>query len=508
MKPSLIWMAALGGAIIFGGVPIARGATVVFTVREADSSEPVPCRIHLKNPAGEPVFPRGLPKWNDHFVCPGTVTLDLPPGIYPYEVERGPEYRRVSGALVASESETVAANETLERLVDLRKEGWWSGDLHIHRAVEEMPLLMRAEDLDIGPVITWWNNRNIWRDRPIPEDPLVRVKGPRFFRIMAGEDEREGGALMFFNLDRPVDITGSSREFPSPMKFLRAVKEQDHAWVDIEKPFWWDVPVWLACGPVDSIGLANNHMCRNSMYEDEAWGRPRDTNRLPNPRGNGFWSQEIYYHILNSGLRLPPSAGSASGVLPNPVGYNRVYVQVGSEPDYASWWENLRRGRCWVTNGPILRVQANDSPPGTVFHGDGNSPLNVQLHADLILQDPATHLDIIQNGAVVRQIPITPDQTAYDLGSLALRESGWFLVRVICDVPETFRFASTAPFYVEMPESPRRVSRRSAAFFLDWVRERRNRIHLDNPNQREPVLKWHRLAEDFWRQKLAEANAE
>ena len=28
----------------------------------------------------------------------------------------------------------------------------------------------------------------------------------------------------------------------------------------------------------------------------------------------------IYYHLLNCGLRVPPSAGSASGVLPNPVG--------------------------------------------------------------------------------------------------------------------------------------------------------------------------------------------
>jgi len=29
-------------------------------------------------------------------------------------------------------------------------------------------------------------------------------------------------------------------------------------------------------------------------------------------------------------------------------------------------------------------------------------------------------------------------------------ESGWFLVRVITDNPKTFRFASTAPYYVEI----------------------------------------------------------
>ena len=32
--------------------------------------------------------------------------------------------------------------------------GWYSGDLHTHRNPEEMPLLARAEELNIAPVIT------------------------------------------------------------------------------------------------------------------------------------------------------------------------------------------------------------------------------------------------------------------------------------------------------------------------------------------------------------------
>ena len=89
--------------------------------------------------------------------------------------------------------------------------------------------------------------------------------------------------------------------------------------MDIEKPFWWDVPIWLASGKIDTIGIANNHMCRDWVYFNprtggEAWGRPRDVKRLPHPHGNAHWTQEIYYHALNAGLRVPPSAGSASGV--------------------------------------------------------------------------------------------------------------------------------------------------------------------------------------------------
>jgi arylsulfatase A-like enzyme len=46
---------------------------------------------------------------------------------------------------------------------------------------------------------------------------------------------------------------------------LREAFAQPEAWVDVEKPFWWDMPTWVATGRVRSIGLANNHMCRRPM---------------------------------------------------------------------------------------------------------------------------------------------------------------------------------------------------------------------------------------------------
>jgi hypothetical protein len=128
---------------------------------------------------------------------------------------------------------------------------------------------------------------------------------------MAGEDERGGGALLYFNLARPLPIKKLEREYPSGAKFLEMVREFPQAHVDMEKPFWWDMPVWVAVGRVDSIGLANNHMWRDGGLFTEAWGRPRDKLFYPDPQGNGRWSQDIYYHLLNCGLRIPPSAGSA-----------------------------------------------------------------------------------------------------------------------------------------------------------------------------------------------------
>jgi len=125
---------------------------------------------------------------------------------------------------------------------------------------------------------------------------------------MAGEDEREGGALMNFGRRRPLAIGGSSREYPSPMRFVEQARREgpfskNSVWIDVEKPFWWDVPIWLASEQINSIGLANNHMCRSGVYASEAWGRPRDAKRLPPPLGNGYWTQEIYYHLLSVDVR-------------------------------------------------------------------------------------------------------------------------------------------------------------------------------------------------------------
>jgi hypothetical protein len=292
------------------------------------------------------------------------------------------------------------------------------------------------------------------------------------------------------------------------MTFVEEARRQSGVWIDAEKPFWWDVPVWVASGQVDSIDLANNHMCRERMYESEAWGKPRDVARLPPPLGNGYWSQEVYYHLLKCGLRLPPSAGSASGVLPNPVGYDRVYVHADAELTYAKWWASLRAGQCFVTNGPFLRVKVDDKLPGYVFTAPPGKELALDVQVKLTNRDPIRFLEIVKNGQVERRVALEQWSKTGTLGTLRFNQSGWFLVRALADNPKTFRFASTGPFYVEIGEPKRPIRKASARFFLDWVRERAARVKLDDAQQRNEVLRYHRMAENFWQDKMAMADAE
>ncbi len=482
---------------------------IEFIVADKKTGGQIPCRIHIKDNAGKPQRVGSLPFWDDHFCCPGRVQLDLPPGDYSYEVERGPEYKRFQGVFKVHKDASSQVRLALERLVDMTDEGWWSGELHVHRRPSNIELLMKAEDLHVAPVITWRNDRNEWANQRRPPDYLLTCFDQnRYYHVMAGEDEREGGALLFFNLENPLAIAGSGREYPSPMKFVEDARRHKNVWVDVEKPFWWDVPAWLASGQIDSIGLANNHMCRSRMYENEAWGKPRDSSHLPSPLGNGYWTQEIYYHVLNCGLRIPPSAGSASGVLPNPVGYNRVYVHVEDGFSYEKWWEGLRASRSFVTNGPLLRVKVEGHFPGHVFVASQGKQIDLEVKASVTTQDPVRFLEIIKNGQVEQKVPYDEWVKTGTLGTVSFKVTGWFLVRVIADNPKTFRFASTAPYYVQIGNVKDRISKKSAQFFLNWVNERMGRIKLEDPAQRREVLLYHARAKKFWEGILAKANAE
>ena len=499
LMPCLSVLATLGPR----AAALDAAEAVVHVAATDDAGHPLTVRMHIRSAQGAIVQPSGVFFRRDYLVFSGTVALRLEPGSYRYEMERGPEYPVAAGQFEAYAESSVIISATLTRIADLAAEGWWSGDLHIHREVADMELLMEADDLHVAPVITWWNEKSQWQDAPLPAAPLQSLPGDRFIHAMAGEDERNGGALLFFNLDEPLPITGAEKEYPSPVVFAQMARTHPGVHIDVEKPFWWDVPTWLALGLVDSIGLANNHMCRASMYESEAWGKPRDAERLPPPRGNGFWTQEIYYHVLNAGLRIPPSAGSATGVLPNPIGYDRIYVHMDGPLSYPAWWDNLRTGKSFVTNGPLLRVRANDHLPGHVFM----KPEAIAIDARLTSRDRVPALEVIHNGRIAMTVPVNAPYQRLQF-EFTPKESGWFLVRAIANVPHTFRFASTAPFYIEKPGESECISRASCQFFLDWVRERIARVAIDDPAQRDEVLRWHRKAETFWKNRLEHANAE
>lgn len=480
----------------------AQGGTLSLLVTEKDKSEAVHCRVHLKDGNGKPVEAPGLPFWKNHFSCNGKAELKLAAGDYSYSVERGPEYQRAKGSFAIKEDGATELKLELERMTDMAADAWWSGETHSHRPLEEAELLMQAEDLHVAHFITWWNAANPWMKASAPpRGAPVKFGGSYFYDKFGGEDEREGGALLFLDMHGAMDVTKALDHYPPSSVYIEAARKgKKDVWVDAEKPYWWDLPLWVANGQVDTIGIANNHMQQFGVLDNESRGKARDLQRYPGKHGNGLWTQDIYYHLLNCGLRIPPSAGSASGVLWSPIGYNRIYAKVEGELTYEKWRAAVMAGRTFVTNGPLLVCRAGDEMPGHVFRAEAGKtvPINIRLHsADLIRA-----IEIVQNGKVIHSVPC--EGTLQKLPDVAL-EPGWFLVRCIADVPETFRFASTAPYYVEAADGKLPISKASAQFFVDWCKERLERFNAipeATETQKTEMLGIWKKAEAFWLGKL------
>jgi hypothetical protein len=72
----------------------------------------------------------------------------------------------------------------------------------------------------------------------------------------------------------------------------------------------------------------------------------------------------------------------------------------------------------------------------------------------------------------------------------------------------TFRFASTAPWYVEIGNHAHFLKKSSVQFFVDWCRERSAALEKNdqlNAVQKTEVLAPWRTALQFWETKLAAA---
>jgi len=155
-KARLGWALAAWAA---AGLGTAAGATV--RVRVADDTGGQAARVYLWR-GGVPLLPPGFSSYSQgderHFLVPGDFALDLEPGKYRLRIERGLEY--VPVALDLDVPRDTPLPVRLRRWVDMNGDGWYSADMHVHRDPAEIPLILRAEDLNFVPTITThvWSN--------------------------------------------------------------------------------------------------------------------------------------------------------------------------------------------------------------------------------------------------------------------------------------------------------------------------------------------------------------
>lgn len=495
---SAVWpLASLGAFLLLSASDWTAPSRFRLNVLD-ESGRPVAARLQALDSEGKPLaLPNtpGLTPIHPRNTSLGVVInraaeIELPPGAARVRIGRGAEYHPVEIAVKAGAGELKEQTATLQRWIHMAAKGWWSADLHVHRLPSDMPLLMEAADVHFAPVLTRWNdssNLATW-----PERAVFDAGAARAYSVNNCEDERGWGAALFFGLASPPKLYSmkSNRDYPSPVAVMREARHKG-AFIDLEKVIWWGSPVAAALVPPDSIGVALNHFLENTMLDQEAWGRPRDTGKYPGRAGFARYVFDLYYTYLNAGLRVPASAGSANGVIHNPLGYNRSYAYHEGRFTPERWWAAQKEGRNFVTNGPMLFLKVNGKLPGAVI--EGAREVSVQIEA--IAGSELESVELIVDGTVVRTLVASADPLrVFSSTKVPVKPGGWLAARCFQKSPATIRFAHTSPVY--FGRAPRR-SPEALDYLRAWVAADMDRItHLTGitGEQREELLALSRQA--------------
>jgi hypothetical protein len=446
-------------------------------IRDKQTGQSLPARVYLMDSAGKHWNPDGAMTYvkhqEHHFISPGSFEIKLPPGKYSMTVERGPEYRPWTSSIDLQAGQDRDETVRLHRWISMNQKGWYSGDLHNHRNLWEMDTLLLAEDLNLAPTLTDW----VWEDHSIARPPqtsqaLKQVDPFHVYSVLDKEVERlvnGPGAVDLLGLKSPIPFDGY-RLYPANDRFC-ALAHSQGGYVDAEKITWRDAAALVALDQIDFAGIVHNHFSRHGVdLETDQWGMiPKHRPEFQTIAGMPLWSMEVYYRFLNCGFRLPVSAGSASGVKAAPLGYNRVYVKLTDSFSYAHWFQSLKAGHNFATNGPMLFLEVNGQEPGAELHLPSRQPARIRLRAEALSSGSLQRLEILFKGRIIMTVP-NPDgsgRLAADFES-NVSETGWIVARCFEQPGKTIRFAHTSPVYIQFGQQSA-IVREDAQFFIDWI---------------------------------------
>lgn len=423
-------------------MPLAFFLLAALNLHITTGKHPAVARVYITDAAGK-MFripgTAGYSRRNEtHSIVDRQAAIALPPGTYTVRAEKGCEFRSVQKTVTLGTA-SLRMDLDVPRFHDMNAAGWYSGDLHIHRDPAEMPLLIQAEDLNIGPTITRHVGGTRPQAPPFPAANLHVVDRTHVVSLQNQEVERlyKGhGTVILLNTPQPVEEKLADL-FPLDIEFCRRARAQG-GFVDGEKPIWKNVPVNLALGGLDAIGVVNNHFHPHAVLLDaEKYGAmERDKPEYQTVAGFAQWMIDLYYSFLNCGFRIPVSAGSASGVMPSWIGYERVYVRLSGPFTYDGWFRDLKAGRSVATNGPLLEVEVDGQPPGAEFPWQG--PRKVRMGIAVHSREPIDRVEVVFNGQVIGN---------QKSSVVEIPEPGWLAVRCFGRAGNTIRYAHSSPFY-------------------------------------------------------------
>lgn len=456
----------------------APTGTLKLNTQNATTGKAITARVSLKRDDGKyHVPPESLfrvLKNDGHFYCGESCEFQLPAGLYKLRAFHGPEFETAYRQIEIKANEVTSTTVDLKRWVDLSKNGWYSGENHIHANYGygewyNSPRTMLAQSAGEGLSISNFMvsnsdtdgifDRRYFRGQPdsISTDETILYWNQEFRSTIWGH-------MTLINLSQLVEpiMTGFKHttnpwDTPTNSDIARKAHQQNalvnytHVAQRADDPYLnpytgKSIPIDVALGNIDSLDINNSY--------------------------NG--TVPLWYRLLNCGFRLSASAGTdcfLNRIKSRVPGGDRVYVKLDGPLEYSAWIENLRAGHSFVTNGPMLTLRADGKGIGSTIRLSG--PGRIQIEGDGVSQFPLSKVELIQDGNIVATGVLDESQKKASIKtSVRFERSGWLALRAYGpthpDHPTGGQYAHTSPIYVDVANSPA-DTRNDAIYFLKWI---------------------------------------
>ncbi|HIF12246.1 MAG TPA: hypothetical protein EYQ82_04415 [Dehalococcoidia bacterium] len=425
----------------------------------------VQARVQVLSPNGLQLAPADA-MWKvgtgePFFYSNGDFSLDVPRGQSRITVERGTEYRPWTGTVsVDNVGETVALDINLERWADLPDRGWHPGNTHIHydekeeKPDERLRYDSRVEDLRMTAVsiLRRWDLNYATNKYPLG---VLNDYTDTHHHVQVGEENRHNdkdgwsrgyGHVMFLNIRNIVDpisrgalIDTFDPDYPPLSWACDDARDQDGLVIWCHNGQGMEAPVAAALGKVDAINLFDPYW--NDVEYD------------------------IWYRMLNCGIKMPASTGSDWFV----CSANRIYSQTGGAFSYDDWLAGIKRGETFITNGPAISISVDGSPPGSTVQVSTGGMTHVKL--DWSSHYAVDTIEIVQDGSVVKRV--STDVSNATAGSLEadiqIGADGWIAARLGSTQRDSFAqalWAHTSAVYIDTGGKKSDAQAASAALFV------------------------------------------
>ncbi len=398
-----------------------------------------------------------IPHWKEPvmYQTSGDFTIEFSPGKWRISLEHGNEYIPVKEEFIIPKNikKELAKTFVLKRWTNLPKLGWYSGDVHVHHPTTKpefkdyLLTYAKAEDLHLLNVLEQGNDHEINGARQAGFGKAFRVFKNNIWLVSGQEDPSSSfGHVVGLNIDQLVRDTATYNYYDLVFKRLHlqpgAIVGFAHfSWngCDLPRGFPW----LITTGEIDYVELLQFSKINTLDY----------------------------YDYLNLGFRITAAAGS-DFPWGSTIGEVRTFVYTGKDFTADSWFSGLKAGHTFVTNGPLLFLEADHKLPGAEIIKTKGSATELSVktasHRDI---GNITRVAIYNNDGLVAEKLNTEKSDSLRIGlSHTLEKSQWLAAVAYCD---NGAVAHTSPIYFIVDGQPTWDKKKAATIIqkqLDAIR--------------------------------------